>query len=400
MAFPQEPASGELGIRVPPGNPGALENAAGDLRTAAGTMNRVAGQIRASSRLPGWDGLAAWSFADMCVDDATAAGRAADTLLAAARITDHLATELREARRATKAALEHARDADRRHTNAQQHADDARRDSSTARGQAWMAELRIGQRALTGDPATADQAERTAALDAAARADQRAEDAARAARRAQQDLEDAQRAGRRAAEHYEQAARHAAAAINGLAGALPTFASPAHSPAGRAGGEGGDVQFLGPVLAGAGVFNNVREGLGKGATSRASALGHILRTSGSPTSRSAAARYLPGAGSWAKGPVRFAGRAALPVGIVIDFSSNLDDGRSVSDAAGRTASQTVGAVGVGALGAAACGTETVATLGLGAAACPVLIGGGAAVGGWFGGKVYDGGKYVIDWVAD
>ncbi len=65
------------------------------------------------------------------------------------------------------------------------------------------------------------------------------------------------------------------------------------------------------------------------------------------------------------------------------------EGRSNVDAAGKTAAQTAGsALGAGA-GGILCGSATVASLGLGAPTCPVLIVAGGIVGDKVAGAIYD-----------
>src|SRR4051794_35365883 len=149
----RDPGGSTLGIRVPAGDPGTLHAAGGDLRGAAFTLDRVSRQIGASAHLPGWRGLAAWSFADRCVTDQEAARRASDSLLAAAKVVEHLADELSAAQKAARAAVRDAEAADAHRRTAQRNADDARTRASAARGRALVAETAIGLAALTGDPA-------------------------------------------------------------------------------------------------------------------------------------------------------------------------------------------------------------------------------------------------------
>ena len=167
------------------------------------------------------------------------------------------------------------------------------------------------------------------------------------------------------------------------------------------GEEGGGLEFLGPAMLGASLANNAREGLTRGAEIRASTLGRLLRTSDSAATRSAAARFLPGAGRWAANDaVEFAGKAALPVGVVFSYVGNRAEGRSIPDSAARTGAQTAGGVIGGSVGGTVCAGESVVTVGLGAAACPVLVGGGAIFGDWAGGKLYDGGNWVVHEIGD
>jgi hypothetical protein len=99
----------------------------------------------------------------------------------------------------------------------------------------------------------------------------------------------------------------------------------------------------------------------------------------------------------------------LPVtGDVLNALAALHDGQSLPDVAAKTATQHAGAVAGAAAGGAVCGGAAAATLGLGAATCPVLIAGGGAVGDYVFGKAYDpfvkpvvhvaidGGKKLVD----
>lgn len=97
-------------------------------------------------------------------------------------------------------------------------------------------------------------------------------------------------------------------------------------------------------------------------------------------------------------------------GDILGIAESVSEGRSPADAAGKAATQRAVAAAGATLGAAACGTAAVATLGLGAATCPVFIGGLGALGDFAGGKAYDpivkpfagaavkGGKKVIHFV--
>lgn len=88
------------------------------------------------------------------------------------------------------------------------------------------------------------------------------------------------------------------------------------------------------------------------------------------------------------------------VSIGAGYAGGKAEGRSDADAAGKTAAQTAGsALGAGA-GGLLCGSATVATLGMGAATCPVLIFAGGVVGDKVAGAVYDPVKKAAGKVAD
>ncbi|MDQ1743462.1 MAG: hypothetical protein QOE23_1801, partial [Pseudonocardiales bacterium] len=120
---------------------------------------------------------------------------------------------------------------------------------------------------------------------------------------------------------------------------------------------------------------------------RASVLGMLLRTGDSPAVRSAAAALLRDAGRLASNPIlQNLSRYAPAASAVFGFTGAVLSGDSVERASLTTAGSVSGGAGGAALGGVACGAETVATLGFGAVACPVLIVGGGAVGGWVGNK--------------
>lgn len=108
-----------------------------------------------------------------------------------------------------------------------------------------------------------------------------------------------------------------------------------------------------------------------------------------PKNRSKAGRRLPKAGRLANGPLGKAGRAVPGVGAGLTYFQNRAEGKGIGESATRAGITGAGG-GLGALaGGAACATETVATLGAGVVACPVLVGGGAVGGSIAGDKTGD-----------
>lgn len=100
--------------------------------------------------------------------------------------------------------------------------------------------------------------------------------------------------------------------------------------------------------------------------------------------------------------VRKLGSKIPLIGAGFTYLGNKNDGedRSDLDAAVKTGVQMAGSAAGGAAGAAVCGGATAATLGLGAATCPVLIFGGAVIGDKVAGALYDPGKKAIGALAD
>ena len=214
-------AEAAFGIRVPDGDPGALEGAAGDLRSSSGAFERSAATLRDSSTAPWWTGTASLQFANRCVSHADAIAAGGEVMQMAAGIVNRLAGELESAKKMTKAALEDAKQADSRRESAERQLEQARADAATARYRAMEIGRAAAVSATVGNPDPGAEVARSQALADAYAADDRAAAAERARERAVADLEEAQRAGNRAERQYEEAADAAAARIGALAGLLP-----------------------------------------------------------------------------------------------------------------------------------------------------------------------------------
>jgi hypothetical protein len=228
-------AEAAFGIRVPDGDPGALEGAAGDLRGGSGAFERSAATLRDSSTAPWWTGTASLHFADRCVSHADAIAAGGEVMHMAAGIVDRLAAELQAAKRATKAALEDAKQADSRREAAERELQQAQSDASSARYRAMEIGRAAAVSAAAGNPDPGAEVARSQALAEAYAADERAAAAERARERAVADLEEAKRAGNRAEREYEEAADAAAGKIGALAGLLPQPLGVTSIPAGYGG---------------------------------------------------------------------------------------------------------------------------------------------------------------------
>lgn len=214
-------AEAAFGIRVPDGDPGALDGAAGDLRSSSGAFERSAATLRDTSTAPWWTGTASLTFADRCVSHADAMAAGGEVMHMAAGIVNRLAAELESAKKATKAALEDAKQADSRRETAERELQQAQADAATARYRAMEISRAAAVSAATGNPDPGAEVARSQALADAYAADDRAAAAERARERAVADLEEAQRAGKRAEREYEDAADAAAGRIAALVGLLP-----------------------------------------------------------------------------------------------------------------------------------------------------------------------------------
>jgi hypothetical protein len=228
-------AEAAFGIRVPDGDPGALEGAAGDLRSSSGAFERSAATLRDSSTAPWWTGTASLSFANRCVDHADAIAAGGEVMQIAAGIVNRLAAELQAAKKATRAALEDAKQADSRRETAERELQQAQADASSARYRAMEIGRAAAVSAAAGNPDPGAEIARSQALADAGAADERAATAERARERAVADLEEAKRAGNRAERDYEDAADAAAGKIAALAGLLPQPLGVTSIPAGYGG---------------------------------------------------------------------------------------------------------------------------------------------------------------------
>jgi hypothetical protein len=231
-------AEAAFGIRVPDGDPGALEGAVGDLRQSSGAFERSAATLRDSSTAPWWIGTASLSYANRCVNHADAIAAGGEVMQIAAGIVNELAAELRTAKKLTEAALEDAKQADSRRQAAERELEDAQADAAAARYRAVQIDQAAAMTALTGTPDPFADAARSQALADADAADQRAATAERARDRAIADLQDAKRAGNKAEQEYENAADSAAGKIAALVGLLPEALGATSIPAGYTGGPG------------------------------------------------------------------------------------------------------------------------------------------------------------------
>ena len=157
--------------------------------------------------------------------------------------------------------------------------------------------------------------------------------------------------------------------------------------------------LLGSVFGDVGDLDELLSELPKQA---ASTLGRLLRSGDTPELRSFAAKWLPTVGRLAdSGPIGAIVKFAPEAGFVLGVGQDVADGQTLEQAVFTSGGQTLGTTAGAAAGTWACGTETVATFGLGVVACPVLIVGGGwvgqKVGGWVGSYV---GNQVNGWIAD
>jgi hypothetical protein len=238
----------DVGIPYPDGDPGALENAAADLRGAAGVLERTASGL-AGGTPADWQGYAAMTYNNMCVDQGGVAGSGAACFSVAARAMAELGHELRAAQRACREAIADARAAKGRAEQARQAAADAADKAHALSLGAAAAAKRASAAEATGTPGagSADRALQTQLSSQADDARTASHSHDRAAGRADGDLADAQSRGIKAYLRYEQQARAAAGQLAGVASMAPQVTSVNGVPVAAIGGPG-KVPTVAPIM--------------------------------------------------------------------------------------------------------------------------------------------------------
>jgi hypothetical protein len=228
------------GITVPEGEPGALNDAAGEFGAIANTLAGAAGELRGMpSSIGYWSGPASVNYAGACMAGGTVCDQAVDALGQAERAARVYASKLEAAKERARRAIDDARDAQRRIDQAEREIAAAQERQAAAASAAVNASREIALSAAAGiTNAGAEAARSQAESDGAAAA----ADEARARREleaARDDLERAQRRGSEAEEDAREAGRAAAAAFAAAAGISPAYAALGGPAAGATGGGGG-----------------------------------------------------------------------------------------------------------------------------------------------------------------
>jgi type VII secretion system ESX-1 substrate len=213
------------GIAMPEGDPGAVRDAAQQLRRVAGGFDHVSATVGdAVASVPDWEGAAALMFSERCTDYQGAAGLADDACESAARALDTYAEHLATARKKVHAMQVKGRELETEEKNALAAADEAR---GRLRGAQMSMKLSAMDAPVDGG----------AAMEAARHdADRAAGDIATAADRATKArtaLDQLIRDARTIREHVEEDGRTAAGKVRGAADQLPTVVG---APAGGVGG--------------------------------------------------------------------------------------------------------------------------------------------------------------------
>jgi hypothetical protein len=225
------------GITVPEGEPAALNDAAGEFGTIAGTLSGAAGELRGMPATMGsWAGPASVNYAGACMTNGTACEAAVEALGQAEHAARVYSAKLKAAQERARRAIDDARDAQRRVDQAEREIA-AARDRQAAAGTAIASASRqISISLAAGVPDGGAEAMRSQAQSDYSAA---AGDEARARReldQARDDLERAQRRGHEAMDDARDAGRAAAAAFAAAAGTSPAYALFGGPAAASAGG--------------------------------------------------------------------------------------------------------------------------------------------------------------------
>jgi hypothetical protein len=227
------------GITVPEGEPGALNDAAGEFGSIAGTLAGTAGELRGMpGTMASWSGPASVNYAGSCLTNSTACDAAVVALGQAEHAARVYSFKLKAAQERARRAIDDARDAQGRIDQAEREIAAAQQRRSAAATAAAYAAKQVSISLAAGMPDPGAEAMRSQAeSDAAAAADDEAR-ARRELEHARDDLERAQRRGHEAMDDARDAAQAAAAAFGAAAGSSPAYAM-AGGPAAASGGPPG-----------------------------------------------------------------------------------------------------------------------------------------------------------------
>jgi nucleic acid/nucleotide deaminase of polymorphic system toxin len=206
------------GIELPEGDPGAVDGAAASMRgCAAGFEGAGATAVRAAASVPGWSGLASFTFRSRCGSYRDAAVAAEGVCARAATVLRSYGRELADARERVRELQRRAEECVERIRAAEQAAADAAQRAAAASHMAYQASFAAGAdagalRASFQQQADDAWGEQTRALDRAAAA--------------RDELEELRRKAQEERERIKEAGARAAGEISALAGDLPEVAFP------------------------------------------------------------------------------------------------------------------------------------------------------------------------------
>lgn len=207
------------GIELPPGEPGAVREAAQGLRGAGSGFSRVGTTAAAAASSVSWQGVAASAFIAQTGDYSDAAGRADAACVQAGGVLARFAERLEDGRERVRRLQEQAEQAMERMTTATAAADAAGERASAARGRAFDATI-----GAPLDGGTFSVGEGLRALEEAGdEADEQAKQAG-IAQQAQQELEELRQRAKEEREAVKEAATAAAGELGGAQDGLPVVA--------------------------------------------------------------------------------------------------------------------------------------------------------------------------------
>jgi nucleic acid/nucleotide deaminase of polymorphic system toxin len=222
-------AEAVAGIELPEGNPGAVEDAAASMRGCAGGFDGAGGAAaRAAAAVPGWTGLASFTFRSRCGDYRDAASAAEGVCARAATVLKRYARELDDGRQRVRELQSRGEECVQRIRAAEQAAADAAQRAAAASHMAFQASFAAGAdagalRASFQRQADDARGEQSRSLDHAGQA--------------RDELEELRRKAREERERVKEAGSRAAGEISGLVAELPEVAFPG-APAAASTGSG------------------------------------------------------------------------------------------------------------------------------------------------------------------
>ena len=213
------------GIVMPEGDPGAVRDAAGQLRSVGRGFDSVAAAVGdAAASVPTWQGLAALQFSDQCTDYEGAATGSTDACEAAAGALDAYAEDLAQARQRVHAMQQQGKQLLEEERQARAAAEEA---EGRMRGAQMNMKMAAMEAPVDGGAAMDSfRAQVDGAISDMSRESGRAE-------RARGEIERLQREAQREREQVEQQGR---AAANRVRGAADGLAAPPGGPGGSVGG--------------------------------------------------------------------------------------------------------------------------------------------------------------------
>ncbi len=208
------------GIALPPGDPGAVRDAANGLRGVGTGFRNTAETVNSAAASVSWSGVAASAFIGQTADYAEAGRSAGEASVRASTILDQFADRLEQGRERVRRLQEQAQEVQQRMLAAQAAAADAAAAESAAQSRAQSSMYSMS---AVDAGATAQLQHDAAVTDANAAAAERVQQETRAAAAADE-LEQLRNEAEQEREAVEQAATSAAGRLTGAEDAMPVVA--------------------------------------------------------------------------------------------------------------------------------------------------------------------------------